>query len=227
MRATANSDRIKATKANHCSLTCLVAVWLILAILGFCGYQLYENAPIAAKAKQSQWPAQSSLSLAKGRYTLVMFAHPHCPCTRASVTELARLLARCPERITAYVMFLRPQGISPGWDKSDLWSSCAAIPGVSVFSDDRGLESANFNATVSGETLVYAPDGRLIFSGGITAARGHEGDNLGRTAIERAVNQTQSTYTTTPTFGCSLLDPCPQQLAATVSGAPKSQDQRR
>jgi hypothetical protein len=105
-------------------------------------------------------------------------------------------------------MFLRPTGVSQDWDKSDLWSKCAAMPGVSVRSDDRGVESANFNATVSGETLVYAPDGKLVFSGGITAARGHEGDNLGRSAIERAVNQDESTYATTPTFGCSLLDRC-------------------
>ncbi|HEY9718533.1 MAG TPA: hypothetical protein V6C69_13765 [Trichormus sp.] len=207
MGSIVHADHVAATKANP-SLTCLAAVWLILAILGFCGYQLYENAPIETKAKQSQWPAHSGLYLAKTGYTLVMFAHPRCPCTGASVSELARLLARCPERISAYVLFLRPAGVAPDWDKSDLWSRCAHMPGVSVLSDDRGLESANFNATVSGETLVYAPDGRLIFSGGITASRGHEGDNLGRSAIERAVNQHESTYATTPTFGCSLLDRC-------------------
>ena len=63
--------------------------------------------------------------------------------------------------------------------------SAAEIPGVEVVSDEDDAQSAAFGAAVSGQTLLYDREGRLIFSGGITAARGHAGDNAGRSARSR------------------------------------------
>ena len=36
-----------------------------------------------------------------------------------------------------------------------------------------------FGAETSGQTLLYDRDGRLLFSGGTTGSRGHDGDNAG------------------------------------------------
>ena len=40
-------------------------------------------------------------------------------------------------------------------------------------------------AITSGQTLLYDTKGHLVFSGGITGGRGHEGDNTGRESIEK------------------------------------------
>ncbi len=42
---------------------------------------------------------------------------------------------------------------------------------------------AELGSSTSGQVLLYDPSGRLAFSGGITAARGHVGDNAGSDAI--------------------------------------------
>ncbi len=47
--------------------------------------------------------------------------------------------------------------------------------------------------------------GTLLFSGGITGARGHAGDNAGRAAIVALLNQLNPATTATNVFGCSLF----------------------
>ena len=50
-----------------------------------------------------------------------MLTHPHCPCSRASIGELARLMAQAQGRVTAYVLFIKPAGSPEDWENSDLW----------------------------------------------------------------------------------------------------------
>lgn len=137
---------------------------------------------------------------------LVMFAHPKCPCSRASIQELAVLMARSNGALHARVYFYRPAGTEAGWERTDLWRSAASIPGVEVMVDVEGLTALSFHASVSGETQVYRSTGALAFSGGITAARGHQGDNEGRRAILEILT-TPSTPRHTRVFGCYLRGP--------------------
>ena len=74
-------------------------------------------------------------------------------------------------------------------------------------SDVDGLEAARFGVQASGQTLLYGANGNLQFSGGITASRGHSGDNLGRSAIVALVTTGESTTNHTSVYGCSLHNP--------------------
>jgi hypothetical protein len=147
-----------------------------------------------------------------------MAIHPHCPCSRASIGELAILIAHSGGRLAAFVVFVQPPGFDENWTKSDLWSSAGLIPGVTRIID-LGAEAKLFGAATSGQTMVYDPRGRLLFSGGITAARGHFGDNAGITAITRLIDTAESggparvayrnkpvvDASTTPVYGCPLF----------------------
>jgi hypothetical protein len=103
-----------------------------------------------------------------------------------------------------HVVVYRPDGAAPGWEHTDLWASAAAIPGVRVMSDEDGAEARLFGALVSGSTLLYAPDGRRLFSGGVTPARGHAGDNAGLDALASFLTRDGSGIPHTPVFGCLL-----------------------
>jgi len=135
-----------------------------------------------------------------------MLAHPHCPCTRASVGELASIMAHSQGRLTAYVLFLKPDGFADDWERTDLWQSASRIPGVKVMLDNNGVEGRLFHAETSGQTVLYDSQGRLLFSGGITASRGHSGDNAGLSAIVSLVNAEVPDRTETFVFGCPLFD---------------------
>ena len=86
-------------------------------------------------------------------------------------------------RVRAQVLFVKPNNFPKEWEKTDLWSSAAMIPGVETMVDSEGVEAHRFGSQTSGQVMLYGADGRLLFSGGITVARGHVGDNAGRNAI--------------------------------------------
>jgi hypothetical protein len=134
-----------------------------------------------------------------------MFLHPQCPCSRATVEELALLMAHCHGRLAAHVFVLKPQEMTTDWSHTDLWRSAERIPGVSVHLDDNGREAQLFGAQTSGDTELFDHTGRLLFHGGITAARGHSGDNAGRDAVEAYVLGQPVTLTSAPVFGCALF----------------------
>ena len=202
-------------RRHRMGLTWLAAaVWL--AAVGFCMalIQQYSVTPGDAGTPPAHWPAESRIPLDPKLPTLVLFAHPHCPCTRATMGELDLLMARVQGRAKVQVWFLKPDGTAESWTNTDLWSSAAAIPGVTVQEDRSGREANLFHAETSGQTLLYHPDGHLMFQGGITIARGHAGDNPGRSALynlltDHQVNEPLASEALaqikTPVFGCSLF----------------------
>jgi hypothetical protein len=181
-------------------------LWLLVVGIGLSVLLGYENTPGAAAQPAASWPDDSQIQRAPGRATLVMLIHPHCPCSRASLGELALLMAQSQGRLAAYVLFLKPEGFSNNWEKTDLWQSAASIPGVKPIVDHDGIEARRFHARTSGQTVLYDAEGHLLFSGGITVARGHAGDNAGRSAIVSLLNANVAEQTETPVFGCPLFD---------------------
>lgn len=180
-------------------------LWLLMIGTGTGFLWNYEGTAGVAAAAPDRWPSDSRIRRATDRATLVMLAHPHCPCTRASIGELARLMTQAQGRVAAYVLFIKPAGFATEWERTDLWASAAAIPGVQVVGDDEGVEASRFQAATSGQTVLYDAQGKLVFSGGITSARGHEGDNAGRTAIVSLLTTDEAAQKETPVYGCPLF----------------------
>jgi hypothetical protein len=181
--------------------------WLSLVGIGLWFLWGYENTPGISAEAPRQWPADSRIQPSQDHATLVMLAHPHCPCTRASIGELASIMAHSQGRLSAYVLFIRPEGFSDDWEETDLWQSTSNIPGVKAILDGDGREARLFHAATSGQTVLYDPHGRLLFSGGITGSRGHFGDNAGQAAIVSFLNAEVPNRTETSVFGCPLFDP--------------------
>jgi len=184
----------------------LTAVWIVAAALGLRAFADYNLKSTAALTQGSMPPAGVALFSSKDKdtWSIVVAAHPKCPCTRATVNELGRLLARAHSKVKVEFLFYRPEGSGLTWNKTDLWKSACEIPGTVVIDDPNGSLAARLGATVSGETFVYSPDGKLCFHGGITGWRGHEGDNAGEDSVIALLNGSKARESDTPVFGCSL-----------------------
>jgi hypothetical protein len=186
--------------------TGLFALWLALIVAGrYVIFQYASSSTPSAKATDA-FPAAAPLVLDDARPTLVMFAHPKCPCTRASLAELTRILTQCTGELATRIVFVRPEPFEPGWEETDLWQSAERLPDVEIIVDPAGKVADLFGARTSGETFLYDTGGQLVFHGGITASRGHEGDNAGRQAIISYVQPGKTGCATTKVFGCALLD---------------------
>jgi hypothetical protein len=183
----------------------VAAVWFVLVMVGLTLLWRYANTPNPSMGSELTWPGSKLIGLNRQEATLVMFVHPHCPCSQASLSELERLLAQCPGGMEPWIVFYKPSSAPSAWEESDLWHRAKSIPGLHVVTDVDGQEAKRFHAATSGQTFVYDPEGDLLFSGGITLARGHEGDNVGRDSIVSLLNNGSCTTRETPVFGCPIL----------------------
>ena len=181
-------------------------VWIAAVAAGLRTLMSYESSPGSVGTVRTAWPASAKISPPKERPVLVMLAHPRCPCTRASVAELAKIMAHVQGKVSAYVLFLAPHAVPSDWENIELRQTASKIPGVTVVSDVDGVEARKFGAETSGHTFLYDRNGSLLFNGGITQSRGHAGDNAGENAIVALVNDHHSVLAKTFVFGCSLVD---------------------
>lgn len=193
---------------KHAVVAIALGVWLPGVAYGFSVLWRYSMTPGHPASPPVRWTEQLPIQRKATQATLLMFAHPQCGCSKASLGELAILMARASGKVTAKVLFYAPQDEPSAWVKTDLWETAEKIPGVTVIEDRNNNIAGSFGVFTSGQTLVYDSNGRLIFNGGITASRGHAGDNYGRDAIIALLQEHPAPGTTlpviSPVFGCSL-----------------------
>ena len=196
---------MRQTTKRILTTSLLATGWIAAVVFGLRILFEYENTPGRMGTLHHAWP-DSRIVPATDRPTLVMLAHPRCPCTAASVGELGQIMARLQGKVAAYVLFVTPKDAGRAWGDTSLRHSAEAIPGVTVVFDIDGAEARRFGAETSGHTLLFASDGKLLFSGGITGSRGHAGDNAGESAIVSLVTNQTPSHTQTLVFGCALAN---------------------
>jgi len=172
-----------------------VAVWCLLVAFGIREIYGYSTTTGARAEAPSQWPAESSLVRSTSKPTIIMFVHPDCPCTRASLTELATIVDAASVKPAIEIVFSEP---------GSSWAVAARIPGAALTLDRDGSETARFGAATSGHVVVYDAAGTLQFAGGITGSRGHAGDNVGRRMVAQAVESPHPIAAEHEVFGCAL-----------------------
>jgi hypothetical protein len=181
-------------------------LWLVSVIIGMGLLWTHSQTEGDLNLPPANWPTESALMHRPGRPTLVFFAHPRCPCTTASLRELERLLTSSLRRIDTTIVFVRPEGVGDEWMESSAMSLAREIPGAKIFIDNDGEEAERFAVATSGQICLYGREGTLQFHGGITPARGHEGDSVGHSAI-RSLLTGGPAEACSPVYGCPLQSP--------------------
>jgi hypothetical protein len=100
-----------ADRLNRQVIVGLFLVWLIAVGVGLGGLWRYAQTPSPAAKAPAIWPTASRIARDTGRPTLVMFAHPRCACSRATIGELAILMAHVQRRVAVHVLFFRSSPI--------------------------------------------------------------------------------------------------------------------
>lgn len=183
----------------------LFAAWLVVIGAGSSLVWRYKltAAPPLGDAPMV-WPSDSALTRSNGRTTLIVFAHPRCPCTSATVAEVGRAIASAENtKLDVIVRFFAPKNAGREWLESPTWSAARLLPAANIGIDEDGREAALFGAGSSGAIVVYDGRGQLVFAGGATIARGHEGDSNARRALVSALEGSTRIFNL-PVFGCQI-----------------------
>lgn len=165
----------------------------------------------------AQWPGSNALTLAADAPTLLIFAHPRCPCTEATLINLRSIAAA--ERARVVLIISGPAArVQASDDERRLLENARADI---VTRDPDGAEAERFGVLTSGHVLVYRQDGTRAFSGGITPMQGHRGacdalERLSRSLkYERVPADKGATMGDLPVYGCPIFSACDS-----ICGAP-------
>jgi hypothetical protein len=183
----------------------LGCAWLAAVLFGMWQLNTYESITGVQAAAKRAWPAETALPLDPGVPTLVFFGHPHCPCTRASLTELSEMAAKLNNHVSIVTVFAVPENTPSAWAETDLTAGARRLPNAQMVLDRGNVEILRFGCKTSGSVMLYSPAGALLYSGGLTGSRGHEGDNAARAAAEASILTGKAAGPVMPVFGCSLL----------------------
>lgn len=192
----------------HRSKLLLLSAWVVMVSAGLFVSLNYEKTP-ALTSPSANAAVDLKPKLGSKDYTLVLFAHPKCPCTQATIAELDRFLSR-NNNVSTFVYFYRPEG-NTDWENAANCQLAGKIPGLVSIADFGGKEAKRLNAKASGEVFLFNSRGKLLFQGGITGARGHEGDNWGLDQISAIVHG-RPVIAKHAVYGCSLMEPASEKL---------------
>lgn len=183
----------------------LTAVWIAAIIVGYTCLISYNMTSGQTLAAPVSWPKASEMPHDSELPTLLVFIHPKCPCTQATIQELEKLLGETRGSVRCRMLFVCPSRLVPSWMDSRLARYCSSIEGADLDIDIDGALASMFNATASGQCLLYSARGELLFEGGITSERGHIGESIGRDAIRKIVRHDPAYIRCSPVFGCELV----------------------
>jgi hypothetical protein len=210
----ADRARVLTKSAGTAWLTLAIVAWASAVGFGWWTVSAYEfnHEPEEFERALGGWPMESRLTLAADRPTMVYFIHPKCPCTRASLAELEQLwflqhrrgAERAPKLIVVVTI---PEDAKDEWLTTDTVARARALEGALFAIDRNGEEAFRFGAATSGLVKWFDRSGRCLYSGGITASRGHEGGNVGRDLLESLMQGAAEAATGLPAFGCRLCLP--------------------
>lgn len=194
-------------------LSLLIAAWV--GLVGATCWAMFaydfEREPGGSGRMVACWPAGSQIATVPGRPTLLMFLHPKCPCSRASLAELDRIwvLHNDQNKLSPHLVIVAtvPPDEPSDWLSTWTMQRSQEISGATMYVDRGGHEAQRFGATTSGTVMWFDADGQCRYAGGITSSRGHEGGNIGRDSVEQLLRGETPSETRMPALGCRLCLP--------------------
>ena len=180
----------------------ITVIWLTLFATAY--YVLLQYDFKSSDSKLSKIPRATQLPISKQGPTLIAFLHAKCPCSRASINEIDRLLTSHGKDLKTIFVFSKEKDLELAWiQESELYKKAQKMS-VEIIIDPNNSEAKVFKAQTSGKVFLVSPKQEILFQGGVTASRGHEGNNSGITAIQKILAGKNSQIDFQPSFGCLI-----------------------
>lgn len=200
-----------ATTQQVVWISLLIGTWFCGVMSGFSYLLYYDATPDQGAEPPTQFTEQLASAIDRERPRLLLFAHPRCPCTRATLNTLAEIIAGSPVRPNVEVIFSIPTLADREWTMNDIVRQAETMTGVHVVADTDGKLAEHFGVKTSGHVLLYDSEHRLQFSGGITPGRGHSGESVGSISVCNVLKNESPAAHSTAVFGCKLVSPLKHQ----------------
>jgi len=189
----------------------LTSAAVLAVALGW--YQLFtfSSTPGAQLAAPAHWPREIPLPSASQVSLLLVFIHPRCSCTPATLQQLGQILSSThttvPAAVQIALVVYRSQTVNPDTYPATFEPAKFLHTPAQILPDPNGLLARRFGAATSGEIVLYAADGHLLFQGGITPMRSQTGRSAGAEALRNALATGATQRKAASVFGCPIFFP--------------------
>jgi hypothetical protein len=182
--------------------------WMVVLLAGFSAIWSHASTPGDAEIATDKWPVGTKVELDSHLPTLVVFVHPECPCARATLTHVSSMVDQAAVAIS--IISMTPPSERPATGAShgcrDQLEALSKQTLVKRIDDVENAEAIRFGASTSGDCFLYSTRGDLLFRGGVTASRGHLGDNAGLQLMIDRIHDPSQPIQSYPVFGCPLKE---------------------
>lgn len=176
----------------------LPIIWIVA--VGAAGVTLHRFEITPAEKRAATKPKDVSRA-----NTLLLFAHPKCPCTSATLKNLELIHQAHPETQTE-IMLVIPAGAPADFEDGPTSSWQASHSWARLSLDPKGALATAAGATTSGHVIYYDANGDTQFSGGITRARAVAGEATALRSLLASIGGSKtSNLSQHDVFGCPLL----------------------
>ena len=183
-----------------------LSLWTFLSLYGFFYLLQYDHKESAYANISQDFPKEWLPLPPENKKAVVLNLHPHCPCSKASLREYQRIISRYSQQVVPTVVFYKPEGKLDSWVHGDLYHNISNY-NIHKVIDEDGRRMEEVGIMTSGHVLVYDDCGKLLYQGGITASRGHEGTNRGSLQVEAVIAGSSPLHQQHfPVFGCEIND---------------------
>ena len=188
-----------------CACAIVVGSWLLTDYANRPGSQGDVAEQLDKEIVHAEWTLSQEFDDSK--CTLILFYHPHCPCTKAATRCLERLFTRFSDTPNFIAVAYCPSTERDSWIESSITANLRKKFGQTpIVIDPDGKYCERFGAFTSGHAILYDESGSLIFSGGITPGRGHEGHSSAASDLVAKVNGLSEEVIYWPVYGCTIID---------------------
>lgn len=178
--------------------------WALAVASGFVALAQYDSVEGASGEAPTVWHDVAGLTRVEGEGLVVMAVHPRCPCTRASVVELERVIGGRGVRAVLLVATYEGVGLGAVDEAGPIVDLAERLGGFEIVEDAGGVIAASLGGLTSGSVVFYDASGRLRYRGGVTASRGHEGPSAGASMLTLALDGEADSVLQGPVYGCPL-----------------------
>jgi len=177
---------------------------LLMFCLGIWQLYAFSTTPGDHTVVQS-WILQDKLPLKHQLASLVVLIHPKCSCSTATLKEVERLKIGLKDKLDVKLVFISYGDKSKNWYQGPVWDLAVSMKkNVSIVLDNDGQILKTLGTKTSGTAYLVGPDLKVVFQGGLTPIRGHEGATSGQAFIASWVKGNTKSSLIQKIFGCGV-----------------------
>ena len=183
----------------------LVSVALLGVVFGWGQLFRFSATPGEQAAAPARWPHEEPRLGDGKRPFLMVFVHPRCDCTHATLLELDRILEGRGGSVQVALVVYQSRALDEQGGGSEFAPERWLRKPFTRIQDAGGVLARRFGAATSGEAVLYSSEGKLLFQGGVTPERAHVGDSQGASKLNAALRLGVAQTGQTNVFGCPLF----------------------